>query len=380
MQTKDSLYLPCLCYYEDNNLMETTDYSGMFIYKDGHIDHVITSEGRMKRATSGIYTADYFLKDHLGNVRVVYSTTSGLSQMTDYYPFGLEIPVSGTSDNQIKYNSKELQTEAKLNWYDYGARMYDPTLGRFHTQDAYAEKYYPLTPYQYGANNPINVIDINGDSTYLVIYGAGYLNYQYQGQSHDVGDGFKKNAEAHAESIRNRSGYDPNSDAVVVVEAKSTEQFTDATNATYGTGKIAEMTVFSHGYEGGVSLGGQSPNDLGVTQASADAQLMDYDKREINSNNIGQIDKNNFEDNARTTFFGCNIGGYQNSSAANSFGQTFADYMGGNRTVKAFTGGAEFTTSGGRVTYSGTMIRSRDRNTQQTRLTTFQKNQYPKLP
>jgi len=34
-------------------------------------------------------------------------------QSTDYYPFGLEIPVYGDCDNQIKYNSKELQTKAK---------------------------------------------------------------------------------------------------------------------------------------------------------------------------------------------------------------------------------------------------------------------------
>jgi RHS repeat-associated protein len=201
-------------------------------------------------------------------------------------------------------------------WYDYGARFYDPQLGRFHTQDAFAEKYYPLTTYQYGANNPINVIDINGDSTYLVMYGAGYMNYRARGEwSHDAGESFKKNAEALAASIRNRAGYDPDRDAVVVIEAKSTEQFTDATNATYETGKIAEMTVFSHGYPEGVSLGGQSPNDQGVTQASADEQSVNYNKREINKSTMSQISTSNFEDNARTTFYGCRIGGSDNSSA-----------------------------------------------------------------
>jgi hypothetical protein len=63
--------------------MEATDYSGMFVYQDGHIDHVKTSEGR--------------------------TPSSGLSQATDYDPFGLEIPVYGVNDNQIKYNSKKLQ-------------------------------------------------------------------------------------------------------------------------------------------------------------------------------------------------------------------------------------------------------------------------------
>ena len=42
--------------------------------------------------------------------------------------------------------------------------MYQPEIGRFFTQDRFSEKYYDLTPYQYGANNPIKYIDINGDS------------------------------------------------------------------------------------------------------------------------------------------------------------------------------------------------------------------------
>ena len=37
-------------------------------------------------------------------------------------------------------------------------------MGRFTAIDRYAGKYYPMTPYQYGANNPILIIDINGDS------------------------------------------------------------------------------------------------------------------------------------------------------------------------------------------------------------------------
>ena len=53
---------------------------------------------------------------------------------------------------------------------DYGARFYDPQIGRFHTQDRFAEKYLNYTPYQYGLNNPIKFIDLNGDSAWQVTH------------------------------------------------------------------------------------------------------------------------------------------------------------------------------------------------------------------
>ena len=51
--------------------------------------------------------------------------------------------------------------------YDYGARHYDPSLGRFFKIDRFAEKYESLTPYHYAANNPMYYIDVNGDSLYV---------------------------------------------------------------------------------------------------------------------------------------------------------------------------------------------------------------------
>jgi len=60
------------------------------------------------------------------------------------------------------WNASE-QQKKRVNWYDYGARFYDPTIGRFMTIDPQAEKYRRWSPYLYGIDNPIRFIDINGE-------------------------------------------------------------------------------------------------------------------------------------------------------------------------------------------------------------------------
>jgi RHS repeat-associated protein len=85
-------------------------------------------------------------------------------QQKGYYPFGMEISQfsTGTGTNRHWYNGKELQDDLSLYWYDYGARFYDPMLGRWHSVDPLAESYSFQSPYAYAANNPIKFVDVNG--------------------------------------------------------------------------------------------------------------------------------------------------------------------------------------------------------------------------
>ncbi len=92
-----------------------------------------------------------------------------LLQEDDYYPFGLEMKMlgsraSGKQENKLKYNGKELQSDFDLEWTDYGARMYDGQIGRWHVVDPLAAhpKQIGMSPYSAFANNPIRYVDPTG--------------------------------------------------------------------------------------------------------------------------------------------------------------------------------------------------------------------------
>jgi RHS repeat-associated protein len=122
-----------------------------------------------------VWEWQYNLTDHLGNVRVVLTgsnpNSATIIQENHYYPFGMLMADIGSTypdynpENVTQpylYNGKEYYPELELNWYDYGARFYDPALGRFHSIDPLAEKFSHQSPYVYADNNPVRFIDYMG--------------------------------------------------------------------------------------------------------------------------------------------------------------------------------------------------------------------------
>ena len=146
------------------NSTTRTTYCSNVIYEDGTAKCLLTEEGYVSLDDREYH---YYLKDHQGNNRVLVNKNGGVEEINHYYPFG-GVFASEENVQPYKYNGKELDTKKGLNWYDYGARMYDAAVGRFTTTDRFAEKYYSMSSYQYGGNNPVGNIDINGDSIVIL--------------------------------------------------------------------------------------------------------------------------------------------------------------------------------------------------------------------
>ena len=100
----------------------------------------------------------------------------------NYYPFGLshsgEFISAQGSNYKYKYQGKEIQEENGLLQYDFGSRLYDASVGRWFVLDPQAESFYGMSPYMAMGNNPIIIVDPNGEKALpfaLIFRGLAFL-------------------------------------------------------------------------------------------------------------------------------------------------------------------------------------------------------------
>ena len=138
-----------------------------------------TPTGLPPGASGPSYVHLWYLKDHLGNNRVL-ANERGIALSTHHYdPYGTEISIStsnpsnpflpGMTDSPYKYGGKEWN--ATTSTYDFEARYLSPSFHRFTTMDPLCEK---ISPYAYCANDPVNLVDPSGMTDWRAV-GKGAL-------------------------------------------------------------------------------------------------------------------------------------------------------------------------------------------------------------
>ena len=157
----------------DSSLLVHTwrEYAGNCVYVCDTLSMILIEGGYITfdyATRQPIY--HYYLKDYLGNNRITVSLADGrIEEANHYYPFGGLMGDSRNATTQpYKYIGKELDRTHGLDWYDHGARHYDPITGRWNTMDKMCEKYYGISPYASCGDDPVNEVDPDGKDIYIV--------------------------------------------------------------------------------------------------------------------------------------------------------------------------------------------------------------------
>ncbi|MEJ8802068.1 LamG-like jellyroll fold domain-containing protein [Pontibacter sp. H249] len=164
-------YLRYIVYDSDSNYV-ASGYRALSKDAQGGWEKLELTYAAKEEGFAEVYLANESQEEAWFDDMQVTVTEPLLVQENHYDPWGLNlvgIEKQGAPDHPFQYNGKEKQQELGLKWTDYGARMYDAQLGRWHVVDPHSENYFNYSSYNYTLGNPVNIIDPDGKDVEFII-------------------------------------------------------------------------------------------------------------------------------------------------------------------------------------------------------------------
>ena len=122
----------------------------------------------------------FYHGDHLGSSSWITDASGSVNQYLAYMPFGESFIDQRQTGHDIRFKFTGKERDAETGYTYFGARYYASDLSIWLSVDALSDKYLSTSPYMYVLGNPLNIIDPNGDSAFVLTApkgakGAGHM-------------------------------------------------------------------------------------------------------------------------------------------------------------------------------------------------------------
>lgn len=122
----------------------------------------------------------FYIKDHLGSIRVVLNSDNNIVSAQDYDCWGYPLENRNFKSEDINYKFTGKQRDAETGYDYFGARYYDARIANWGSGEPLLEKRLSWSPYNYTRRNPVSNVDLDGNIDVPKSYEENYKNlYNY---------------------------------------------------------------------------------------------------------------------------------------------------------------------------------------------------------